>query len=380
LETDTANIPGIAMAAYQRAAVVIGAADPSCGLDWALLAAIGQVESDHGQFGDSHLDVNGVARPPIIGLRLDGRHGTSRIDDTDAGRLDGDREFDRAVGPMQFLPSTWAAVAVDGDGDGRRDVEDIDDASLGSAVYLCADQDDLSTKAGQRKALLRYNHSRTYADRVLAIAQGLRDSSVFKTGDVTVRSVADLPRVRLLEPGGHRRGGDGPDPSEPHFSATVEPVPSASVEPMPSDSPSPAPTPTPTPTPTDPPSDPPTDPPSDPPTDSPSDPPTDSPSDPPTDSPSDPPTDPPSDPPTEAPVLTDPLPPELADLTPDQVDAYNSAWATCDDDLVPDWSADPDAVEALTGCLAEQLDVPADDATLLTFVDWLADNEGGGTG
>jgi hypothetical protein len=37
-------------------------------------------------------------------------------------------------------------------------------------------------------------------------------------------------------------------------------------------------------------------------------------------------------------------------------------------------------VEALTGCLAEQLDVPADDATLLTFVDWLADNEGGGTG
>jgi len=128
------SIPATALSAYQRAAAVIDAADTTCHLDWTLLAAIGQVESDHGQANGSHLDANGVARPSIVGSRLDGRHGTSRIDDTDAGRLDGDHRFDRAVGPMQFLPSTWAAVAVDGDDDGQRDVQDIDDAALASAV------------------------------------------------------------------------------------------------------------------------------------------------------------------------------------------------------------------------------------------------------
>ena len=134
-----------ALAAYQRAAVVIDTADHSCRLDWTLLAGIGQVESDHGQVGGSQLDSHGVAHPSIIGPRLDGRHGTSVVRDTDAGRLDGDRRFDRAVGPMQFLPSTWAVVAVDGDDDGKRNVEDIDDAALGSAVYLCAGNGDLST-------------------------------------------------------------------------------------------------------------------------------------------------------------------------------------------------------------------------------------------
>src|ERR1700712_5570226 len=174
---DVQGIPAVALEAYQRSAVVIDSADPTCQLDWSLLAAIGQVESDHGQVGGSHLDRNGVARPGIVGPRLDGHHGTSVVRDTDAGRLDGDRRFDRAVGPMQFLPSTWAAVAVDGDADGRRDVQDIDDASLGSAVYLCADHGDLATRAGRQAAVLRYNHSQAYVDRVLAIAHDYRSSA-----------------------------------------------------------------------------------------------------------------------------------------------------------------------------------------------------------
>ena len=79
-------------------------------------------------------------------------------------------------------------------------------------------------------------------------------------------------------------------------------------------------------------------------------------------------------------MIPDPLPAELAGLTPAQVDAYNAAWAVCDDDLVAGWSADPDTVAALTQCLADEVGVPADDADLTTFVDWLADNEDPVTG
>jgi hypothetical protein len=88
--TSAAPIPQAALTAYQSAAVVIDAADPTCHLDWTLLAGIGQIESDHGQVGGSSLDAAGVAHPSIIGPRLDGRHGTSVVHDTDAGRLDGD--------------------------------------------------------------------------------------------------------------------------------------------------------------------------------------------------------------------------------------------------------------------------------------------------
>jgi outer membrane biosynthesis protein TonB len=356
-----ADIPGVALAAYQRSAVVIGTADPSCRLDWALLAAIGQVESDHGQVGGSHLGRQGVAHPAIVGPRLDGRHGTSRVADTDAGRLDGDRRFDRAVGPMQFLPSTWAAVAVDGDDDGLRDVQDIDDAALGAAVYLCAAQDDLSTRAGERQALLRYNHSRAYAALVLAIAEHLRASSVFESGNVSVMTVAELSDVRLRGPGRHRQHeGNRPHPaSDPQGPAATDPAP----DPAPSPAPSPTPTvPTPTePTPTEPT---PTEP-------TPTEPTEPTPTEP---TPTEPtPTEPtPTDPTTEPPVLTDPLPPELADLTSAQVDAFNAGWATCDDDLVAGWSADAAARDALTQCLAGEIGVATDDPDLVAFVDWLA--------
>ncbi len=111
--------------------------------------------------------------------------------DTDAGRLDHDRRYDHAVGPMQFLPSTWAVVAVDGDGDGRRNVQDVNDAALGSAVYLCAGSEDLATRRGARAALFRYNHSASYVATVLAIARGLQTSGLFAA--VPSRTVAYVP-------------------------------------------------------------------------------------------------------------------------------------------------------------------------------------------
>ncbi|WP_372727195.1 lytic transglycosylase domain-containing protein [Nocardioides sp.] len=164
----TAGIPAAALAAYQRAETVINAADPSCKLSWQLIAAIGRVESDHGRINGNILDDQGVAQPGIYGIALNGKNNTARITDTDAGQYDSDTVFDRAVGPMQFIPSTWSVVGVDADGDAQRNPQDIDDAALASAVYLCSGNDDLSTVVGQRAAVYRYNHSQSYVDLVLS--------------------------------------------------------------------------------------------------------------------------------------------------------------------------------------------------------------------
>ena len=145
----TSGIPSAALAAYQRAETVINAADKSCKLPWQLVAAIGRVESDHGRTNGNRLDAKGVARPGIYGPALNGTNDTSAINDTDAGQLDADAKYDRAVGPMQFIPSTWSVVGVDADGDAQRNPQDIDDAALATAVYLCSGDDDL---VGRRRA------------------------------------------------------------------------------------------------------------------------------------------------------------------------------------------------------------------------------------
>jgi hypothetical protein len=173
------GIPAVALSAYQRAATVIDAADRTCHMPWQLVAAIGRVESDHGRADGNVLTDKGVARPGIFGPELDGRNGTARITDTDAGQYDGDTKFDRAVGPMQFIPSTWAIVGVDADNDGQRNPQDIYDAALASAVYLCSGPDDLSTVSGQRSAVYRYNHRQKYVALVLAIERA------YLSGDYT---------------------------------------------------------------------------------------------------------------------------------------------------------------------------------------------------
>jgi len=163
------GIPAAALAAYQRAEQVINSADASCNLTWQLVAAIGRVESDHGRYGGNVLGEDGKSRPGIYGIPLDGSNGTAEITDSDAGQYDDDQIYDRAVGPMQFIPQTWNVVGVDGDGDGKRDPQDIDDAALATAVYLCSGDEDLSTYGGQKAAVYRYNHSEEYVDLVISI-------------------------------------------------------------------------------------------------------------------------------------------------------------------------------------------------------------------
>lgn len=167
----TSGIPSSALSAYQRGSQIINAADMSCNVPWELLAAIGRVESNHGQYGGNVLGSDGVSQPGIFGPQLNGKNGTQAITDTDGGQLDKDTVYDRAVGPMQFIPSTWSSVKVDADGDGQRNPQDIDDASLASGVYLCSGTDDLGTRAGQEAAVFRYNHSRAYVDLVLRIME-----------------------------------------------------------------------------------------------------------------------------------------------------------------------------------------------------------------
>ena len=167
----TTGIPAPALAAYQRAAQIIDSADKQCNIPWELIAAIGRVESNHGRYGGSQLDAKGIDRPRILGPVLDGKNNTQLITDTDGGLLDGDKVYDRAVGPMQFIPSTWQVVKVDADNDGQRNPQDINDASLATAVYLCSGNDNLSDRSGQEAAVYRYNHSQDYVSLVLRIME-----------------------------------------------------------------------------------------------------------------------------------------------------------------------------------------------------------------
>ncbi len=167
---ERSRVPGRALRAYGRAELAQRSATPDCRLSWSTLAAIGRVESDHGRLGRAGLDADGVARPSIVGLPLDGSRGVREIRDTDGGRLDGDTTYDRAVGPMQFLPTTWNRFGADGNGDGVRDPHQLDDAALAAAAYLCADGRDTATGEGWWDGVLTYNQSVSYARLVWAAA------------------------------------------------------------------------------------------------------------------------------------------------------------------------------------------------------------------
>jgi membrane-bound lytic murein transglycosylase B len=161
-----AGIPSRALAAYAGAALLLSEENPACGLGWNTLAAIGHVESEHGTIDGSTLDATGHATPAITGIALDGGE-VEAIRDTDDGALDGDPVWDRAVGPMQFIPATWSIFASDGDGDGIEDPQQIDDAALTAARYLCSvSYGSLGDPDVWIAAVAAYNDSVEYNNRV----------------------------------------------------------------------------------------------------------------------------------------------------------------------------------------------------------------------
>lgn len=171
--TGGAAVPGIAVAAYEHAAKVIGHTDKGCHLSWADLAAIGRVESNNGLTWGSAARVskNGTLTPPILGPVLDGKDGFPAYRSPDHGRLEHGGKWERAVGPMQFLPSTWAEYAQDGNHDGVADPQNYWDAALTAGAYLCSNGGNLSTKKGFDAAVLAYNHSHSYLRLVRSWAE-----------------------------------------------------------------------------------------------------------------------------------------------------------------------------------------------------------------
>jgi membrane-bound lytic murein transglycosylase B len=186
------DLPLVALDAYWRAQRAMAAERPACGLTWWALAGVGRSESNHGRFGLTLLEPDGETSAPIIGRRLDGTGSTRVIIDTDDGLLDGDTEFDRAVGPMQFLPGTWRRNGRDGNNDGVADPHNLYDATLGAAKLLCAGP--MRSKPDMLAGFFRYNRSQAYAERVLARAYGYQLAT--ETVPVLVAPLAVPPPPR----------------------------------------------------------------------------------------------------------------------------------------------------------------------------------------
>ncbi|MFB7876024.1 lytic transglycosylase domain-containing protein [Nocardia sp. NPDC056064] len=161
------GIPEIVLAAYRNAELAMETAEPGCGLTWNLLAGIGRIESGHASSGST--DAAGTTTTPIFGPALDGTlPGNEVIKEADGG-------FVRAVGPMQFLPSTWAHYAADGNGDGVADPHNVFDAALGAGKYLCSGGLNLREASQELRAVLRYNNSMSYAANVLSWSAAYRN-------------------------------------------------------------------------------------------------------------------------------------------------------------------------------------------------------------
>jgi hypothetical protein len=119
------GIPSAYLALYRAGATTCP------GLNWTVLAAIGQVESGHGR----------------------------SVGPSSAG----------AEGPMQFMPSTFDAYAVDGDGNGSTNIWDPADSIFTAAHYLCANGAGNGPQ-GLYTAIWHYNHADWYVQMVLNLA------------------------------------------------------------------------------------------------------------------------------------------------------------------------------------------------------------------
>lgn len=124
--TRIADIPPEYLSIYREAA-------SNNGIDWAILAAIGSVETDHGRLQGGNCAVSSAG----------------------------------ARGPMQFMPGTWASY-----GDGG-DICNPNDAIPAAARYLKAS----GAPGDYHAAILSYNHAEWYYAKVMAKARAYREAA-----------------------------------------------------------------------------------------------------------------------------------------------------------------------------------------------------------
>ena len=205
------RIPAMALAAYRKAEQIMAATSPGCGVSWNLLAGIGRIESSHANGGAT--DAQGTAIRPIYGPTLDGTLPGNEV--IVQSNTSGRPVYARAMGPMQFLPGTWSRYAADGDGDGKADPQNLFDASLAAARYLCSGGLNLRNQSQVLTAILRYNNSMPYAQNVMgwaaAYATGVAPVDLpLITGPIPALGDAHLENPEGLGPGMLGMPGDDP--------------------------------------------------------------------------------------------------------------------------------------------------------------------------
>ena len=193
------RIPEVAYDAYRSAAEQSPAIADGCQVDWQVLAGIGRVESNHGRVdGPRETDARGTVSPAIRGPALDGEGDRQAIPDTDGGELDGDATWDRAMGPLQFIPTTWRELGRDGNGDGIADPDNLFDAALTAAAHLCLREPGrYSDRSALRAALVAYNQSGAYADDVLDWVDRYRTADL---ESLIIRAASPAPSAGDLAP------------------------------------------------------------------------------------------------------------------------------------------------------------------------------------
>ncbi|GHC88371.1 C40 family peptidase [Streptomyces flavofungini] len=194
-----ADIPPTMLAAYKNASRLIGRHVPKCrGMAWPVLAGIAKVESNHA--AGRTIANDGDIRPKILGVVLNGSGqggSTTVFPDTDGGKWDGTADSERAVGPFQFLPSTWTSQGRDGNGDKERDPHNAFDAALGAAVYLCGRGRDLTQTSQLRSAIFQYNRSGSYVSHVSNWISQYRSAAKRSTTSVDLSGLSGKARKVL---------------------------------------------------------------------------------------------------------------------------------------------------------------------------------------
>ncbi len=187
------EIPGPLITGYMAAAA--GCDD----LPWQVLAGIGWAESRH---GSGRVDlVTGDTRPPILGPALNGTGVGGNVTPIPDPTAPGG--WARAVGPMQFLSTTfarWATLAPGRPAGLTPDPQNFWDATATAARYLCAGR---PAVGDIRRAIYSYNHSGQYVEAVWdkAIAYGMAPDGGTGIG---------IPAGQLSAPtGGPTSTGDG---------------------------------------------------------------------------------------------------------------------------------------------------------------------------